>query len=141
MKKKWLSPEEYAKTRKKAVCAFNNYDEVTQDMVNGFWSKERYVEGLVKGEDVREEWRAVYEVAKKNVAMLDYAMSPSYTVYFDKEANLTIHINHGCSWSAQNHLSHYAGRCGKFKLQTAAWSAIDEKEWELLYDGQKRKET
>ena len=110
-KRKWLSPEEYAKvqaaareTRKKTTCAFNKYED------------------------------------KKNVAMLDYPMSPPYTVHFDQEANLKIMINHGCSWSAQNHLHYYAGKCKDyFKIYTSAWSVVDEEVWELLYDGQKEK--
>jgi hypothetical protein len=138
---KWLPREEWLKqqaaqreARKKNVCAFNNYEDVTPDMVNRFWSQSRYAEGLVPMNYIRPEFQPAYEKAKKNVAMLDYAMSPSYTVYLDREANLYILVNTGASWSLQNHLSHYAGRCrGYFSLDTAGWAQTDPNEWELLY--------
>jgi hypothetical protein len=105
-------------------------------MVDYFWNKERYKDNLIDIADIRPEFRSAYNTAKKNVAMLDYAMSPSYTVHFDKDANLHIMINHGASWSNQNHLHHYAGKCRQyFKLESSAWSAIDNDKWELLYDG------
>lgn len=146
-KRKWLSPEEFAKAqaaareaRKKTTCAFNNYEDVTQEMVDKFWEKPAYAKNLVGLDNIRFEWKPAYEKAKKNVAMLDYPMSPSYTVHFDREANLKIMIHHGCSWSAQNHLHHYAGKCkDHFKIYTSAWSVVDEGVWELLYDGQKEK--
>lgn len=123
---------------KKVNCSFVKYENVTQEMVDAFWDQERYAEKLIPYEDIRKEFQGAYEKAKKNVAMLEYPMTSSYTVYFDKDANLTIWINHGASWSAQNHLSHYASKCGKyFKLQTAAWCALDEDKWELLFKGNK----
>ena len=136
---KWLPKEEWIKQqrelKKKSVCAFNKYDDVTEEMVNNFWSQKDYAEKLIDKKDIRKEFQDIYDVAKKNVAMLDYAMKPTYTVYFDKEGNLYILINHGASWSAQNHLHHYAGKCGKyFTLETAASADIDKNEYELLYN-------
>jgi len=136
---KWIPKEEWIKqqreSRKRNTCAFNDYDEVTQSMVDRFWEDDRYAEKLIDINDIRPEWRNAYETAKKNVAMLDYAMSSSYTVYFDKNANLNILINSGASWSAQNHLHHYANKCRDyFKLDTAAWSVIDDNIWEPLFN-------
>ena len=52
-KRKWLSPEEFAKAqaaareaRKKTTCAFNNYEDVTQEMVDKFWEKPAYAKNL-----------------------------------------------------------------------------------------------
>lgn len=122
--------------KQRTTCAFNRYEDVTQEMVDYFFSKERYAEKLVDEKDIRKEFKGAYEKAKKNTAMLDYAMSATYTVYFDKDANLNIWINHGASWSAQNHLHHYANKCSKyFELHTAAWNKLDEDKWELLLKG------
>ena len=136
--KKWLPKEEWIKqqreAKKKSTCAFNDYEDVTQEMVDKFWEKERYAEKLIDKKDIRKEWQDAYDTAKKNVAMLDYAMSSSYSVYFDKKANLTITINTGASWSYQNHLHHYADKCKKyFKLDTMAAGHIDKDIWEPLF--------
>ena len=114
--------------------SFMDYEEVTPDIVNAFWNTERYSGGLVPIDGIRPEFRPAYEIAKKNTAMLAYAMSPSYTVYFNKSGDLFIQVNTGASWSLQNHLAHYAGKCSNyFKLYTAAYSLMDDNEWELLY--------
>ena len=126
-------------SNKRVKCAFMQYEDVTQDMVDAFWEQKEYAEKLVNKNDIRKEFKDAYEIAKKNVAMLDYPMSSKYTVHFDKDGNLTIWINHGASWSAQNHLSHYANKCSKyFKLQTAAWCELDKDKWELLYKGNRK---
>lgn len=118
--------------------SFMDYDEVTPELVNRFWSQDRYAQGLININKVRPDFQPAYEKAKKNVAMLEYAMSPSYTVYFDREGNLYIHVNTGASWSLQNHLHHYAGKCAKhFKLWSAASGWIDRDRLELLYDREK----
>lgn len=130
---------DYRSYRQQMTCAFNKYDDVTQDMVDRFWSDEEYAKNLIAYSDIRDQFKPVYEIAKKNVAMLDYAMHSNYTVYFDEEANLFIEINHGNSWSAQNHLHHYADKCAKyFKLQTSANSTLDSDKWELLFDGKRQ---
>ena len=141
--KKWIPKEEWIKqqreTKQKNTCAFNDYEDVTQEMIDKFWSQERYAEKLVDEKNIRKEWKAAYDTAKKNTAMLDYAMTPGYTVYFDKNANLLITINHGASWSNQNHLQHYADKCKKyFKLDSMASGYVDNEKWELLFDGKKK---
>ena len=124
---------------KPRYCAFSNYEDVTPEMVNRFWSQERYAVNLLDINDIRPEFRPAYEKAKKNVAMLDYAMMPSFSIYFDKEGNLDIMVHTGASWSIQNHLHHYADKCKDyFTMRSAAWSAIDHEKWELLYDGDNR---
>ena len=136
-KEEWIKQQREA--RKKNTCAFNDYEDVTQEMVDKFWNQERYAEKLVDEKNIRKEWKDAYETAKKNVAMLDYAMTPGYNVYFDQNANLLITINHGASWSEQNHLSHYAGKCSKyFKLDSMASGRIEDDKWELLFDGKKK---
>ena len=124
--------------------SFLNYDEITDKMVEDFWNKADYKENLVQIDKIDKDFKNAYEIAKKNVASLEYPMHSGYTVYFDKDGNLLININHGASWSAQNHLSHYADKMGKFKLRTSAWTNVNyfnekNKIWELLYDGSKNK--
>lgn len=144
-KREWLPRDEFLKkvrSERKDVgwCAFRAYDEVTPDMVEKFWSAGRYKDGLIPFENVRDGWKPAYETAKKNVAMLDYAMSPNYSVWFDKQGNLDMHVNTGASWSLQNHLCYYADKCGKFELHTSAWSQEDPERVELLYDGEKKQD-
>ena len=120
-------------------CAFAKYEDVTPEMVNKFWSQDRYAANLVDISNIRPEFQQAYERAKKNVAMMDYAMLPSFTIYFDRDANLNILVNTGASWSLQNHIHHYADKCRNyFKLYSAARSVIDHDKWELLYDGKNR---
>jgi hypothetical protein len=134
-----LQSFQQAPQQKPNKCAFNKYEDVTPEMVNKFWSQERYAVNLVDINNIRPEFQPAYEKAKKNVAMLDYAMMPSFTIYFDRNANLNILVNTGASWSIQNHLHHYAEKCKNyFKLYSAAWSAIDDSKWELLYNGRRR---
>ena len=140
---KWLPREEWEKqqqakheSKKRETCAFNDYEDVTQEMVDNFWKKSEYAENLVEYEDISKEWKPAYEKAKKNVAMLDYAMHDTFTIYFDKDANLSIHVNTGASWSLQNHLHHYADKCKNyFTIKTCANGIIEIDKWELLYDG------
>ena len=141
MTKKWLSKEEWFKQqrelRKKNICAFNTYNDVTDEMVNAFWNKPSYVDRLIPEDDIRNAFQNVYNIAKKNVAMLDYAMSSNYSVYFDIHGNLYILVNTGASWSSQNHLHHYADKCrNHFTIRTAAWSSEinDTDKWEPLYN-------
>lgn len=124
--------------------SFLKYDEITNEMVEKFWNLSEYKENLVPIDKIDKDFKDAYEIAKKNVASLEYPMKSTYTVYFDKDGNLLININHGASWSAQNHLDHYAERMNSFKLKTAAWTNVafyneKKKIWELLYDGDKNK--
>ena len=116
-------------------CAFLKYENVTPEMVNRFWSTDRYAANLVDINNIRPEFRPAYEKAKKNVAMLDYPMKPYLIVYFDRNANLYILNGHH---SEQNHLRYYYGNhslFNYFELDTAYLARLDKNEWELLYDG------
>ena len=59
-KEEWLKQQQ---ARKKAnTCAFNNYNDVTDDMVDRFWN--RYKSKLVDEEDIRNGWDKAYDIAK-----------------------------------------------------------------------------
>ena len=140
--------ERFTKAAKKPIpqkakyLSYMDYEDVTEEMVEDFWKDEDYAKNLVPFSDIDPDFQKVYKKAKKNVAVLERPMSRSYTVYFDKDANLLININSGASWSNQNFLHHYADKFKKFKLETAAYTNVSYynkpvKKWELLYNGKK----
>ena len=134
----WLPKEEWLKqqkNKKPKYMSFMDYDDVTDEMVENFWNKDEYKEHLIPEDKIDNKYKKAYNIAKKNVAMLDYVMKPSFTVYFDENADLYIEVNTGASWSIQNHLNYYARKCGRFKLYTAAGSASFLKH-QILYDGE-----
>lgn len=118
--------------------SFKNFDQITENDVNSFWKS--YFNKDDESDKLPEEWKNGYNEARKIITALDYPLrahtGKNYSYFFDKEGNVEIWINHGCSWSEQNHIQHYAMKLGiDYKVGTSAWIRLDSKEWKCLYDG------
>lgn len=118
--------------------SFKNFNEITENDVNHFWKS--YFNKDDESAKLSEEWKNGYKEARKIITALDYPLRAhtgrSYSYFFDKEGNVEIWINHGCSWSEQNHIHHY---CMKLqidnKVSTCAWANLNPDKWKCLYDG------
>lgn len=118
--------------------SFKSFTEITDKDVYHFWKS--YFNKEDETEKYPEDWRDGYQKARKYVAALDYPLhshgGTKYSFFFNKNGNVEIFINHGASWSDQNHIHYYASKLGfSENIGTSAWKALDETEWKCLYDG------